>query len=138
MNELPLVMLGIRTAWREDVECSPADLVYGTTLHIPGEFFEAPRTSMIPPGFLCDLQHRMHNIEPPRTTYHGRMSHYNPPCLGQSGWVYVRQDGHRTPLQRPYAGPYRVVRKDCKFFTLNINGKEDTVSIDRLKPAYIT
>ena len=41
MNELPMVMLGIRTAWREDINCSPAQLVYGTDLHLPGAFFEA-------------------------------------------------------------------------------------------------
>ena len=38
MDQLPMVLLGIRTAWREDAECSPADLVYGTALHLPGEF----------------------------------------------------------------------------------------------------
>ena len=26
MDELPMILLGIRTAWREDAECSPADL----------------------------------------------------------------------------------------------------------------
>ena len=40
MDELPMVMLGIPMAWREDADCSPADLVYGTALHLPGEFFE--------------------------------------------------------------------------------------------------
>ena len=30
MDELPLVLLGIRTVWREDADCSAADLVYGT------------------------------------------------------------------------------------------------------------
>ena len=42
MDELPIVLLGIRTAWREVAECSPADFVYGTALHLPGEFFKAP------------------------------------------------------------------------------------------------
>jgi len=112
--------------------------VYGTSLHIPGEFFEAPRTSTIPPGFLRDLQHRMRSIDPPQTNFHTMKPSHNPPDLGQSGWVYVRQDGHRTPLQRPYSGPYQVVKRHEKFFTLNLNGREDTVSIDRLKPAYIS
>ncbi len=56
MDELPMVLLGIRTAWREDAECSPADLVYGTALHLPGEFFNAPRTYDHHSGFLRELQ----------------------------------------------------------------------------------
>jgi len=55
VNELLLVMLGVHTAWREDYECSPAELVYGTTLHLPGEFFEAPRTPVLDQGYLHDL-----------------------------------------------------------------------------------
>ena len=38
---LPLVLLGIRTAPKEDLHCSIAELVYGTTLRIPGEFFSS-------------------------------------------------------------------------------------------------
>ena len=32
MTELPLVLLGLRSAWREDADCTPADLVFGTAL----------------------------------------------------------------------------------------------------------
>ena len=41
MEELPVVMLGLPTA---DLGCSgsSAELVYGTHLRLPGEFFEAP------------------------------------------------------------------------------------------------
>ncbi|BHF84348.1 hypothetical protein SprV_0902749900 [Sparganum proliferum] len=37
-EHLPLVMLGIRTALKPDLECSAAELVYDTTLRIPGDF----------------------------------------------------------------------------------------------------
>ena len=35
---LPMVLLGIRTAVKEDIGCSMAELVYGTSLRLPGEF----------------------------------------------------------------------------------------------------
>lgn len=38
-DELPIVLLGIRSTVTEDLKCSPAELVYGQTLKIPGEFF---------------------------------------------------------------------------------------------------
>ena len=40
VNSLPLVLLGIRTSLKEDLKCSTAELVYGTTLRLPGEFFD--------------------------------------------------------------------------------------------------
>ena len=41
---LPLVMLGLRTFLKAYIQCSAAELVYGTTLRLPGEFF-TPRNS---------------------------------------------------------------------------------------------
>ena len=35
MDELPLVLLGIRTAWQEGSDCSASELIYGTSLRIP-------------------------------------------------------------------------------------------------------
>ena len=40
---LPLVLLGIRTAVKADLGCPTAELVYGTTLRLPGQFV-APAT----------------------------------------------------------------------------------------------
>ena len=138
MNELPMVMLGIRTAWREDINCSPAQLVYGTDLHLPGEFFEAQRTSTLPPGFLRELQETMRNIQPTPMAYHGKQPTHRPPSLGQTGWVYVRHDGLRGALQRPYKGPFQIVEMGDKYFQLMVNGKEEKVSVDRLKTAFRT
>ena len=38
---LPMILLGIRTAVKEDLQCTTAELVYGTTLRLPGEFFDS-------------------------------------------------------------------------------------------------
>jgi hypothetical protein len=48
----------------------------------------------------------------------------------------VRHGAHRTPLQAPYDGPFRVLERRSKSFLLELNGKQDVVSLDRLKPAY--
>jgi transposase InsO family protein len=37
-DALPLVLLGCRTAIKEDLSCTAAELLYGTTLRLPGEF----------------------------------------------------------------------------------------------------
>lgn len=38
--ELPMVLLGICSSWCVDPNCSPAELVYGSTLCLPGEFLQ--------------------------------------------------------------------------------------------------
>ena len=41
----------------------------------------------------------------------------------------------RVVEQRTYKGPFRVVSKHAKFFTLDLGNRIDTVSVDRLKAA---
>ena len=36
-DALPLILLGIQTATKDDVFCTAAEFVYGTTLCLPGE-----------------------------------------------------------------------------------------------------
>ena len=136
-ESLPLVLLGIRTAVKEDLRFSTSELVYGTTLRLPGDFI----SSSPPPApfdytnyvtrlrcFMADLK-----AKPPRTPSQQSFVH---PTLLKTLHVFVRRDAVRKPLQRPYNDPYKVLKQTDKFFTLDINGTHDTVSIDRLKPAY--
>ena len=44
-ESLPWVLLGIRTAIKEDLRFSTAELVYGTTLRLPGEFISPSSSS---------------------------------------------------------------------------------------------
>ena len=54
-----------------------------------------------------------------------------------SAFVFVRQDAHHTPLQKPYVGPYKVLQAGTKTFMLDMGGKEEIISIDRFKPAHL-
>ena len=139
MSHLPMVLLGLRSTIREDGEMSPADLVYGSALRLPGELLPEPasRSSVVPQGdFLRALHDSMRSALPMPITHHGR-----PPalCLPRSldtaSFVYVRIDAVRPPLVRPYEGPFRVVARDPKTFKLMRQGKPWIVSIDRLRPA---
>lgn len=55
-EELPVVMLGLRTALKEDLGCSSTELVYGIHLRLPGGFFEAP--GALQPTSPVDFFHR--------------------------------------------------------------------------------
>jgi len=57
IKALPLILLGIRTTLKQDLKCTPAELVYGTTLCLPSEFFLSDPFNMI----LLTLHHMLHN-----------------------------------------------------------------------------
>ena len=58
VSDLPIVLLGIRTSLKEDLSCTAAEMVYGSTLRLPGDFFSAP-TPMDPSSFVSKLRHTM-------------------------------------------------------------------------------
>ena len=60
-----------------------------------------------------------------------------PKSLEESRYVFLRTDALRKPLQPPYTGPYKVVRRTRKYFVIQRQGKTTSVSVDRLKPAFL-
>ena len=65
VNALPLELLGIRTALKEDLKCSTAELVHGTTLWLPGEFFDSSKTTNHDPTeYTTKLKTAMNNCVP--------------------------------------------------------------------------
>ena len=137
---LPMVLLGIRTSLKEDFNCTAAELVYGTSLRLPGEFF-VPQVNVDGDtdhaNYVTRLKDTMGVLRstPPRQPS-TRRSHIDN-SLSSASHVFVRHDAVRKPLQQPYDGPYRVLDRSSKFYTLDLKGRKDTVSIDRLKPAYM-
>ena len=137
MLHLPLVLLGLRSTIREDGDMSPAELVFGSALRLPGELLPDPLSpSPVPQSdFLKDLQDALRHALPLPISHHGQQSTHLPTSLATASFVYVRIDAVRPPLVRPYEGPYRVVARDPKTFKLMKNGKPWIVSVDRLRPA---
>ncbi|ROT69915.1 putative choline/ethanolamine kinase [Penaeus vannamei] len=56
VDQLPLVLLNIRTSFKEDLQCTTTEMVYGTMLALPADFLV--KASTIEPGTfvrqLCD------------------------------------------------------------------------------------
>ena len=62
---LPLVLLGICTTIKQDLKCTAAEMVYATTLRLPGEFFTSTTNNMDPVSYATQLKTFMQQIKPP-------------------------------------------------------------------------
>ncbi|CAK8671043.1 unnamed protein product [Clavelina lepadiformis] len=137
-SHLGWVMLGIRASVKEDIECAPSQLVFGTSIRLPGEFFETPSLDIIPQSkYVEQLTQFMATLRyvPPHEPY--PIKTFVDPELKTCSHVFIRHDGVRTGMQRPYSGPYSVIDRQEKFFTIDLNSRIDNISINRLKAGHI-
>ena len=133
---LTLVLLGIRSAVKQDLSTSTAELVYGTTLRLPGEFFtsSSQQTVLNPAEYVTQLKTHMQTIRAKSPRLPNRKSSIDGALLTCTH-VFVRCDAVRKPLQPPYDGPYPVCKE--KYYIVELKGRTDSISIDRIKPAHL-
>ena len=138
MDALPTVLLGLRTTWRADLQTTPAELLFGEQLRLPGDFFVDSAQHLDSQDLVSQLRNHMSQLRPtPASRHISSQRVFIHKDLATSSQVFVRQDALRPALQPPYAGPYPVLSRGEKTYTLYINGKPATISIDRLKPAHL-
>ena len=130
-RDLPLILLGIRNSITEVNEMSPAQMVFGTTLSLPGDFFT--NTSAIPSTYES-LQSATSQFKHPTRFIRPSIKFHVPKEFHDCTHVWVRRE-IKQGLERPYEGPFKVLRKYEKFYDIENHGKTQRISLDRLKPA---
>ncbi|XP_059096079.1 uncharacterized protein LOC131890689 [Tigriopus californicus] len=135
-QELPWVLLGLRSAVKDDLGYSPAQATYGESLRVPGRFFS---TDPVPPAsgtFVADIRCRISKFPFVNPRRHGSVYHSHLRPYLQLISCFVRVDACTPPLTPPYVGPYKIIERHSDYFVLDLNGRIDTVTVDRLKPAF--
>lgn len=122
---------------KPDAGCTAAELVFGTPLRLTAEFFDIVDVTLPPLSsqYIVDLRRPFRRIRP------------TPPHLPQTSRVLVSQDLltcihtfiHRGAVKDflipPYDGPFQVLARTLKHFTLLVNDRQDVIAVDRVKPA---
>ena len=131
---LPLVLLGIRNAWKQDLKASSAEVMYRSPLRLPGEFFAPfPTEYTDNTDFVSRLSAHVGNLRPVPASRHAAPSTLIFKDLATTSHVFLRHGA----LQAPYVTPYEVLHRSDKTYTIDIQGSAKTVSIDCLKLAYV-
>lgn len=134
---LPTILLGLRTAHKDDIGASPAEMLYGQTLRLPGEFFDAPLAATNQSDFVSQFSQQMRSMKSTSTSRHGKTTVFTQPNITTCSHVFLRIDAVKRPLVQPYEGPYKVLSRTDKTFKIEVRGKNQTVSIDRVKAAFL-
>lgn len=126
VDTLPIVLLGLRTSLKKDIKTTSAELVFGTTLRIPGEFlmdFEGNDEQQI---YVQQLRSFMRGIRPVPTAHHSRVRPFVHKTLYDCSHVFVKNDAKKS-LEQPFEGPYEVIeRVSDVVFKIRINDESVT------------
>ncbi|GFX98980.1 transposon Ty3-G Gag-Pol polyprotein [Trichonephila clavipes] len=135
---LPIVLLGMRSALKDDINATCAQLVYGTTLRLLSDLVTSDSINQTANStYVTSLIQTMRSLNPVSTAQHGTQNIYINPSLKTCSHIFLRSDKVNPPLTPPYTGPHLVISRNDKNFIIELNGKQSTVSIDRIKPAYL-
>lgn len=136
LDALPAVLLGLGCSLKEDIKAS-AEMVYGTTLRLPAEYFYDEQTQPNPHIFVERFRKQMRNVRPTRTAHHIKQQVFTHNTLYTCTHVFLRVSRIRRSLEAPYEGPFEIIQRlTDRLFQIKIKGEAVNVPIERLKPAF--
>ncbi|GFW69768.1 retrovirus-related Pol polyprotein from transposon 412 [Trichonephila clavipes] len=97
-------------------------------------------TSIISPCddiFVDRLRNTVRKMNPVVISNHGKTKFYVNPSLKTCSYVFLRVNSVKHPLCQPYTGSHKVLKRNMKTNTTDLNGRKSIVSISRVMPAYL-
>ncbi len=133
VSHLPWFLFSFRTTPHEKIGFSPAEATFGSPLVLPAQFPFSPEDKSF--HFMRNLKSSLSGSlsQPPATDTPPLL----PPELLSAPFVFIRAPPAHPPLGSAYTGPFKVLRRTPLAFQLQIGDRIDTVSVHRLKPAYL-
>ena len=142
--KLPLALLAIRTTLKPDIGASPADLVFGDALALPGDVVQTAdpidnQSQQRQAALLANLRVEVSRLQPTPTSAHRNPKTFIPGELATATHVFVRRGGVQPSLSAPYEGPFRVVsRNPAGYYVRLSRGRTERIALSRLKPAHVS
>ena len=106
---VPIVLLGCHAAIKEDLGYSPAEFVYRVPLSLPCQMLNPIDITATDPDLYINRLRSYFNDLPPMNHRQQTTKSSISRDIASRTHVFLRNDSVRTPLIRPYTGPYRVL-----------------------------
>ncbi|GFX57139.1 retrovirus-related Pol polyprotein from transposon opus [Trichonephila clavipes] len=123
-ESLPTVLC-LRAAIRPDISYTIAQMVYGASIKLPGEFFDPPTINMDPQNFVSKLQQRMAELKPLKSPSNRKQIIFVHKDLKSCSHVFICIDRVKKALEPPYEGPY-AVQKSMINISHNLNQRQSS------------
>jgi hypothetical protein len=132
LKKLPTVLWSSRMLPVSNSTFSPFTLLTGENMNIP---------TLIPninnESELIDKLYNFINIDENNKNIEIKNNFTTPKCLQKTDLVLIRNDRIKKPLEAPYAGPYKILKRFKSTFEIELPSGPKMVSISRLKPFHI-
>ena len=79
----------------------------------------------------------MQQLQPLKVTQQSPRKSYVSENLQTCTHVFVRHDVVKKSSRQPHDGPFKVIKRHDKHFTLGAKGSQSVISIDHLIPAHL-
>jgi hypothetical protein len=132
-EELPFVLLRLRAQPREDTGLSPAEAVFSAQIVLPNEFLQNYELSV--DTIVKTFSKTLHVSAPslPRHNSSTELPSELPTELLSVPLVWVSRGGLVPPLLPLYNGPYAVLRRGPRSFTIRVGSRDEVVAVSHLK-----
>lgn len=114
-------------------------MVYGPPLHLPTDLVVPTSTPSDPhpTSYIHKLRNIMESFRVVLTAHCRYSRIFIHPALPTSINVFVHKEAHCTPLQPRFDANVRVISRSFMFYILELHGRQESVSLDRLKLAFL-
>ena len=107
-------------------------------MKLPGQFHPNISEPVTPPHqFLEKLKGYFDFVKPQQTSNHSQITTFVDKNLSDCSHVWLRCEKKSYSFQPRYSGPYRILQRDDKNFTLDVKDSRKVVSIDCVKPVFL-
>ncbi|XP_057324820.1 uncharacterized protein LOC130667325 [Microplitis mediator] len=130
-DTLLAVLLGIRAAWNDDIQMTPAELVYGEPIRLPGELL-TPTNKTTPHDIVNTLKRHFNLLALAEMLRHGKHSVFCFRNISTCTHVLVRNDQIEQSFSPPYEGPNRAITRHDKYFIVDFRGRQIAISVYRV------
>lgn len=135
--DLPLVLLGIRSAIKSDIGLSPSELVYGDNLHLPADIIPPVEDHASMEECIQRLKAKIATQQSAPTRVETKQPHHIPKELFNADFVYVRKDSTNTPLGLIRTGPFKVLSRTDDNVQIETQHGPETIAWHRTTPAHM-
>jgi len=137
-DQLGLVLLGRNASFNSDLKMSRAEHLFGKKLCLPCFYFDesAPKLALDDSELIKSLINYFNKREvgPINTQQNYKPVHVDK-MLSSCQAVYMCVEHVKKGLVNLYTGPFKVLGKFEKYFTIETRKGLQNISLDRLKPA---